>query len=258
MKLILLRTILFVLVAVIGYSGYQLWSIRQNYVHEARIHNRLMQYSPLAQASTLQASQTTTFADASEQNDTVVNQSIIDLQENYPSVVGWLTIPETLIDYPFAQVDDNDYYLHRDLDQNWSQAGTIFMDYRNNADLSDFNTIIFGHNMKNGSMFGTLQEFNDKGFFENNTMGKIFLADKIFQLDFIAFAVIKPNDAVIYNPYITEEADKIDFLNHVAKNARHYRDIGVTSQDNIITLSTCSYEFNDARMVLIARLMPYL
>jgi sortase B len=250
LKPFLLRGIALVLIAVISYSAYQLWGINRNYAQEAEMHSRIQQYSPVLRASSSSDSH------VPDEEPVIVNQSIIDLQARYPDVVGWLTIPNTQIDYPFVRGNDNDYYLHLDLDQNWSSSGTIFMDYRNSKDFSDFNTIIFGHNMRNGSMFGTLQNFNDQNFFDTNRTGTIFLANKTYEVEFIAFAVVKLDDAIVYNPNISTETDKITFLDHVKNIARHYRDVDITANDRIITLSTCNYEFNDARMVLIGRILP--
>jgi len=109
--------------------------------------------------------------------------------------------------------------------------------------------------MRNGSMFGTLQQFNSQSFFDDNRTGTIFLAGATYEIEFIAFAVIQPNDAVIYNPNITTEAGKNAFLDHVRSVARYERDVGVTVNDRFITLSTCNYEFHNARMVLIGRLV---
>ena len=239
-KRFLLPGVALILVAMIGYSAYQLWDINQAYAQEAQMHSRLLPFRP------------TLLTDSAAPE---TNQSILDLQAVFPSVVGWLTIPNTRVDYPFAQGRDNNEYLHLDLDQNWSAAGTIFMDYRNNLDFSDFNTILFGHHMRNGSMFATLQNFNNRAFFEVNPTGTIFLENNTYEIRFMAFAVIEPNDAVIYNPMILTEADKIAFLEHVQNIARHSRDIDITADDSIITLSTCNYEFDNARMVLIGKLI---
>ena len=257
------------LVAVIGYSGNQLWEIHQNNVQEAEIHNRLLQYRPTQQtvpsADTPIDGSTDRLADGSTDEPTHdaeantefaphVNQSIVDLQEAISDVVGWLTVPNTQIDYPFAQGIDNSTYLHMDLDQRWSAAGTIFLDYRNSREFTDFNTILYGHHMRNGSMFGTLQQFNERAFFEANSTGTLFLADKTYEIEFIAFAVIQPDDAVVYNHTSTTEEGRVAFLEHIKTTARYYRDIDVTEHDQIITLSTCNYEFHNARMVLIGRL----
>ena len=285
MKTKLLRCIACILAAVIIYSGYQLWNINYNYAQEAAMHEHVLQfrpqisfvlpsqmdhspqYVPTQQEDPVYADDSIQADDLIQHEDTAqhttmlpssdppVNQSIVDLRAAYQSTIGWLTIPNTLIDYPFAQGIDNDFYLHMDLNHNKSPAGTVFMDYRNSIDFSDFNTVIFGHNMKNGSMFGTLQNFGNPEFFYNNKLGSIVLENKIFAIEFFSFAVIKPNDPVIYDTNITSEADKTAFLEYVQNNARHYRDIAVTPRDRIITLSTCSYEFNNARMVLIGRLV---
>ena len=258
-KLILLRSVAFVLIAIIGYSGYQLWGINQMHAQEAQIHSRLLHYKPvpLGSGPSISPASSPYIAEPKLKPKPVLNQSILDLQAEYNDVVGWLTIPGTQIDYPFAQSNDNDYYLHMDLDQNRSAAGTIFMDYRNSKDFSYFNTIIFGHNMRNGSMFGTLQDFNDRDFFDNNKTGTIFLADRIYEIEFMAFAVIKPDDPVIFNTDIVRDIDKIAFLDYVKNAARHHRDIdiGVASRDRVITLSTCNYEFDNARMVIIGRIL---
>ena len=246
----------FVLVAVIGYSGYRLWDINRNYAQEAEMHSRLLQYRPTAQATMPQTSISSAFhVNPAEFVEPIANQSIVDLQASYPDVAGWLMVPGTQIDYPFVQGIDNEHYLHRDLDHNWSAAGTIFMDYRSSSDFSDFNTIIFGHNMRNGSMFGTLKNFNDQDFFDANMAGTIFLVNKTYEIEFIAFAVIKPDDAVIYNPNIIIEEDKVAFLDYIKSTARYYRNIGATANDRIVTLSTCNYEFDDARMVIIGRIL---
>ena len=262
---ILLSLLACALLAVIAYSSLQLWDIHQIGVQEAEIHSRLMQYKPETEPAipatlTPESTSAPDRADEStpdpapDPDTSGANPSIVALQATRPEAVGWLTVPNTQIDYPFAQGKDNEHFLYLDLDQRWSASGTIFMDFRNSRDFSDFNTVLFGHHMRNGSMFGTLQHFNDRAFFEANQHGTIFLADQTHTIDFFAFAVIPPDDAVIYNPTITTEAEAAAFLDHVESTARYFRDIGVTANDRLITLSTCNYEFYDARMVLIGRL----
>ena len=261
MKKIIFLSVALALFAVIGYSGYQLWDINRNSAQEAEMHSWLLQYHPLSQApasiepSGESAAMVSDSSDEAAPPPQVVNQSIVDLQAGRPSVVGWLTLPNTRIDYPFVQGTDNDHYLHLDLNDRWSAAGTLFMDFRNSGDLTDFHTIIYGHHMRNGSMFGTLQQFDNQSFFGDNRAGAIFLANATYEIEFMAFAVIQPSDAGIYNPTITTDAERTAFLDHVRSVARHYREIGATTNDRIITLSTCNYEFHNARMVLIGRLV---
>jgi len=267
MKKVLFLSLVFVLLAVIGYSGYQLWEIERSTAQEAEVHRWLMQYRPVAQppratagadgevSAELSGESSGAAAPEAAPAPQIVNQSIVDLQAGLPDVVGWLTVPNTRVDYPFAQGVGNDTYLHLDLNQRWSAAGTIFMDFRNSRDLSDFNTIIYGHHMRNGSMFGTLQQFSNRAFFEANRTGTIFLAHATYEIEFMAFVVLRANDGLIFNPLLSEEADRVAFLDHVEGGARYFRDVGATADDRLVTLSTCNYEFHNARMVLIGRIV---
>jgi sortase B len=214
-----------------AYSGWQVWTAYGDYRAEAEMHGAVMEYKPEP-------------ADGEP-----VNQSVIDLQAEYPDAVGWLTVPGTKIDYPFVQSKDNDYYLRRDLDGNHAMAGTLFMDYRCEKDFTSRNTIIYGHHMKNGSMFGTLKYFAGKEFFDANRHGAIYLPNETLALEFFAYMVVKSTDTKIYSI----EPGK-NYLDYVRQNARQVRDIGLADGDKIVSLSTCSYEFDNARMVLLARI----
>ena len=213
------------LIAVMLYSGWRVWQAYGDYQAEAEMHSFVMDYKP--------------------GEDDIVNQGVIDLKVKYPDVVGWLTVPGTKIDYPFVQAEDNDRYLRGDLDGNYALAGTLFMDCRCEIDFSSQNTIIYGHHMKNGSMFGTLKSFADKNFFDKNQSGTIFLPRQTMKLEFFAYMVVKSTDQQIYSTELN--------LDYVRQNARQYREIDLTGDGRFVTLSTCSYEFDNARMVLIAR-----
>jgi len=210
------------------YSAYRVWDIGKDYSAEAEMHKLVLEYKPQPAES--------------------VNQSVIDLREQYPDVAGWLTVPNTNIDYPFVRYKDNDFYLRRDLNGGDAMAGTLFIDYRCEGDFTSRNTIIYGHNMKNGSMFGTLKAFAENDFFAANTSGAIYLPRETLALAFFAYLVVDHADREIYSVDTGE-----GYLAYVEKNARQYRDIGLAEGDRLVTLSTCSYEFNNARMVLLAK-----
>ena len=237
-----------ILIGVICYSAYQLYDIGRSRTQEAEVRDSFMQYHPMSHLPTPES------VTAESPTARVVNQSIADMRVKNPDIVGWVTVPNTKADYPFVQGADNEQYLHLDLNHRQSAAGSIFMDARNNPDFSDFNSIIYGHHMRNGSMFGSLQSFDNRAFFDDHTTGTIFLTNVTYDIEFMAFAIISPDDAVIYNTAISADSDKIAFLDHVATIARHYRDIGAAPGDRIVTLSTCSYEFDNARLVLIGRI----
>ena len=117
---------------------------------------------------------------------------MLALLAQYPDAVGWIALPNTEINYPFAQHKNNDYYLRRDLKGEYAAAGTIFMDSRCERDFTSQNTILYGHHMKNGSMFGTLKMFGEASFFDTNASGTIYLPNDTLTLAFFAFLVVDP------------------------------------------------------------------
>ena len=231
MRKFVFRLLALLLAALMCYSAYRLWDINRDYRAEADMHRMVLDYKPPPQ-----------------EDQSVVNQSVIDLQAKYPDVAGWLTVPGTEIDYPFVWYEDNDFYLRRDLNGDYALAGTLFMDFRCARDFTAQNTIIYGHHMRNGSMFGTLKHFADRAFFDERRSGTIFLPEATLRLEFFAFLVVDHADEEIYSVWRNDS-----YLDYVRRQARQYREIGLTDEDKIVTLSTCAYEFDNARMVLLAR-----
>jgi sortase B len=123
------------------------------------------------------------------------------------------------------------------------------MDYRCAPD-GDGYSILYGHNMKSGAMFGTLKRFEDKAFFEAHQEGRILLADGWHDIEFFAFLTVRQNDGVIYGVPRSP-----DFYADVNRRARHIRALALNENDCVITLSTCSYEFTGARMVLLGKVI---
>ena len=222
------RLLIAIFAAVLVLSAIRLLRVAGDYRAEAEMHGAVMEHRP--------------------REDDPANQGVIDLRAKYPDAIGWLAVPGTKIDYPFVQSKDNDYYLRRDLNGDYAPAGTLFLDYRCAPDFTSRNTIIYGHHMKNGSMFGTLKAFADQGFFDANRRGTVRLPYETLALEFFAYLVVQSDDGTIYSPAPGE-----DYLGYVKRNARNYRDIDLTNGDRVVTLSTCAYEFDGARMVLLAK-----
>lgn len=142
-------------------------------------------------------------------------------------VVGWIIIEGTNINYPILKSNDNDYYLKRDINRNISKSGSIFLDYRNH-EFSDENTVIYGHNMKNGTMFNQLKKIH------NNELGKE-----------INIRIYTPENNSVYKVFSTYTIKSEDFkmnaeVSELQKKSR--TDFGVTLEKNekILTLFTCT------------------
>ena len=176
------------------------------------------------------------------------------LQTGNPDIIAWLAIPGTVIDYPVVQTSDNDFYLSHDAQKNINTNGALFLDYRAHPDFSDFVNVIYGHHMQSGIMFQNLMNFKDQTFFDNQRIGTLYTPEKTWQLEFFATAVVS-YDSDIYDYTLSSPAEKEAYFEGVKEVALQYRDIDLSASDRIVVLSTCSYEYADARSVVLARLV---
>lgn len=174
------------------------------------------------------------------------------LKTENKDIVAWLYSEGTPINYPVAQAKNNDYYLRRLLDGTYNQAGTIFMDYKNSSDFEDYNTIIYGHNMKNDTMFGTLINYKNQEYFNEHKEMYLFTENKNFKIELFA-GYITSSESDIYNLPKNSSTNE-NLVKTAMKKSTFKSEIEVSKEDRIITLSTCSYDFENARYVLLGRL----
>ncbi len=161
------------------------------------------------------------------------------LREANPEVIGWILIPGTTVSYPLLQGEDNEYYLNHTWKGRWSSVGAIFMECRNSPDLTDFHTIVYGHNMRNGSMFGALQSYRDQSFLTAHPSVYLTVDSGTYRYDI--FSVYQAEvDSNTYQLGFPREGVREIFLADCA--GRSVIETGVTPQtyDRILTLSTCT------------------
>ena len=172
------------------------------------------------------------------------------LQEVNTDVVGWIEIPGVL-SYPLLQGGDNAYYLSHAWNGEENAAGAVFLDYRADACLGDFNTLIYGHRMRNGTMFGSLKHYKDADFWRENP--SVYLANENGTWRYDIYAAYETGlTAATYQREFSEPEEKQDFIRCGLE--RSVIDTGVTptAEDTIITLSTCSGGGRDTRWVVQA------
>lgn len=172
-----------------------------------------------------------------------------------PQIVAWLTVPDSEIDFPIVRCDDNEYYLDHDFENNVSYMGAPFLDCRNSADFSDFNSVVYGHNISNKYMFYPLLNFKNKDYFDSHVCAYLTLTDKKYRINFVACAVIE-SDGFAYNTVFLSEKERVLFLKTAKEKAVCSIDFEPEelADKEFCTFSTCSYEFSDARTVLIGYL----
>jgi len=166
-----------------------------------------------------------------------------------PEIVGWLTIDGTNIDYPIAQHSDNDYYLHHLFTGEWNSSGCLFMDCRNEPDFSDRHTIIYGHHMDNGTMFQNLMLYKSQEFYDQHPTAQLVTPEGSYTVEFFAGYVASVEDNAWQVAFATKK-EFADWLSAAKGRSLFASPISPTAIDRIITLSTCSYEFYNARFVV--------
>lgn len=176
------------------------------------------------------------------------------LWQTNEDVVAWVHCEGTGISYPVAQGPDNNTYLRALLDGSYNRAGTIFMDYRNRADCSDWNTIIYGHNMQDDTMFGTLGLYRDPAYYAQHPDWWLLTPSCAYRVELLAGYTTR-SDAMLYTG--ADSPRERDRVVELARQLSDFEtDVAVGEQDKLVTFSTCMYETEDARYVLIGVLRP--
>lgn len=154
-------------------------------------------------------------------------------------VLGWICIPDSPIDYPLLQVRDNNEYLRRTWDGAPNQAGCIFMECRNSTDLSDFNTLIYGHYMRNGKMFGSLHSYQEQAYRETHPYVYIVTDEGVRRYEvFAAYEADVVSNT--YRLYFEDDVRRQSVLDYYLESSVVESELVPTVEDHILTLSTCT------------------
>lgn len=168
-------------------------------------------------------------------------------------VIGWIYCADTPINYPVVQAEDNATYLHAGLDGSYLRSGTIFADYRNDRVGKDKQFILYGHSMKNNSMFGSLMGYKKQAYYDAHPVLYYLTPDAEYRIELFAGCVMKMAD-IIYQPNPSAK-DYASYIADMRRKSTFTSDVTVSSEDTVVVLSTCSYEFDNARYVAFGKLV---
>ncbi|MCC3863250.1 class B sortase [Terrisporobacter petrolearius] len=226
MKKLFLNILTFICIVVIYISGYKIYTTLKDYKKADDVYSQL-------------------------RNAKENSKDMIEVKKNLSYINSdyklWISVEGTNIDYPVVQGSDNDFYLNHDFNKNYLPAGSIFLDYRNTLE-KDSNSVIYGHHMKNSTMFGQMEKFKDEDFFKNNKIITLKTDNTTYIYEIFAIGVYDADFG--YNKVnFNNKEDFNNFISKILSKSMYSRNI-VTSKDQILTLSTCSYEYDNARIAI--------
>ncbi len=210
----------------LAYGGYALWDNYQIY-NGSSVPDAISHYKP------------------SEDNP-----SLAELQAINGDVRAWLTIDGTNIDYPVMQSKDNAEYLNSDIYKEFSLGGSIFMDYRNASEFTDFYSLLYGHHMDGGAMFGDLNLFIEADYFNSHQSGVLITSGKTYKLDIFACVTVDAYDPIMFE---TESQGK-EILSYIQNHSANYRQISLGEGERLLAMSTCYSASTNGRTIVVARM----
>lgn len=250
MKIFVSRSITLLCIGVFLYAAYGLIDIGMDYYqnHQVLTDTQEMFYS---EASTDDNAKHKATGKSGE-----IRPEFNKLLDGNEDVAGWITIDGTKIDYPILQAEDNVTYLNRNYYLDDSRAGSIFLDYRNDVNTLDLNTIIYGHRMKDGSMFQHLAKYMDEDFFDEHRTVELETLYDSYEAEIFSVYNTTTDFDYIQTDFASEE-EYANLLTDIKEKSFFDTSIEVDKDDQIITLSTCDYTLDpdEGRFVVHAKLV---
>ena len=232
---IALDIIMVCLAGIVVFSGYRVYKI----MHDYKVNRDI--YSRIAETAMPEGFNGEIDFDA--------------LRKINPDIVGWLYYESTNINYPIVQGKDNSYYLNHLFNGKQQRYGTLFIDAQNSPGFSDENTIIYGHHLKNGKMFGTLMYYGDGNkYYRKHPVFKLYTPDHIYLVELFANAYVDGAKGIPMT-FSTKE-EYAAWIDRMYRLSTFDSDVVMTTEDRMVTLYTCSYDYDTQRQLLVGKLVP--
>lgn len=161
--------------------------------------------------------------------------------------IAWIYQPDTKINYPIAQAEDNTYYLKHNIKGKQSSGGAIFLDYRNAEDFSDRVSVLYGHHMQSGSMFASIDKYRKQAYYNAHPIAYLITPLGCWRIEFFAGAVHTAEEVPLE---YEDDAVFIAYMAALIENSTFMSYVPVTVNSRVIALSTCAYDFRNARFIL--------
>lgn len=240
---LLSNMLLFICILVFGFSTYKLVGYLTEYKRGEQ------EYSDISSAATVEEVSENEKAEKKEHPPKV---DFDKLREINPDTIGWIVIEGTVINYPVVQGTDNEYYLHKTFKKKDNMGGAIFLDAENQAGFTSDNSILYGHNLKTGKMFGSLRYYEDEEYWRDHPYIWILTKDRSIKYQIFASTDVKASDSV-YTLDFGSRDEFSEYLKYCTEASYYDTGIEVGPDDYILTLSTCASDTEDGRRVVQAK-----
>lgn len=227
-------------VVAIIFSGFQLYRLWSEYHKGQKEYEGLQDYINVDDKD----------PDQKQDDKGGIQVDFSELKKINSQVIAWLYGKDTKINYPVVQAKDNEYYLKHTFEKQINSSGCLFVDCKNAADFTDDNTIIYGHHMKNGTMFAGLAKYKEQTYYDDHKTMLLKTPEKEYKVNIFAGYVTDEDDDVWTLAFGTE-AKKEKWLAKRKKKSCFTSAVTPKIDDTILTMSTCSYEYENARFVLL-------
>jgi len=262
---ILLIILCIVLAVVFAYSAYQVYKtvFAPGGYYQSNKNAQEVQQTYTKPNGTTPATPTPTPEGAVAAVETVVLDPEVSpievdfnsLKQRNADIVGWLYCPNTVINYPVVQTDDNMFYLHRDIDGNYSSYGTLFVECMNQKGFKDDNNIIYGHHMNDGKMLAKLVDYSHQSYYDEHPVMYLNTPEMNYRIELFA-GFVTSMDSDIYTLTFASEKENQEWLDLAIGQSKFRSNVDVKVGDKILTLSTCTYDYDDARFVVMGKMVP--
>lgn len=240
--------VILLLVAVLAYSVWQILQITGEYQGGEDSYSELEQYISIP--DTTPADGTAPDGETLPEGSSISFPSVDfeALREVNSDIVGWIYIPDTAVNYPIAQGSDNDYYLTHLFNGTYNSCGCIFLDSAAPSNFTAMNNVLHGHHMRNGSMFAAICNYQTQSYYDEHPIALLMTPTGNYEIQLFS-AYVCDLDSGAWTPYFTTSG-YASWLQELCAASCFRSDVNPDVSDRILTLSTCSYEFDDARFVL--------
>ena len=230
--------IMICLAGIVLVSGWKVYTIMHDYKVNRDIYNRI--------------------ADIAQPEGFNGDIDFDALRKVNKDIIAWIYYESTNINYPVLKCKDNDQYLHITPEGTWAVGGSLFVDAVTNSPFEQFNTIVYGHHMQDGSMFGNIKKLKEEEYARKHPQFELITPDEKYHLRICAF-LNEPSDSDIYKTNFDEEdtQGKQEYIDMIRDSASYVTGESMTPDDRLVVLSTCAYEYKDARYMVVCRMIPW-